>query len=99
MLSKDLRKTYAFTMADLQAQYKQEVKAKAELQMSWPSVEGVLQQRANAQRREIFLLPPLFFFSFVLLFSLSLLLVPGIQRNIHQNVISWVPAWLSQLSI
>lgn len=71
MLSKDLRKTYAFTMADLQAQYKQEVKAKAELQMSWPSVEGVLQQRANAQRREIFLLPPLFF-SLLFSFSLSL---------------------------
>lgn len=97
MLSKDLRKTYVFKMADLQAQYKQEVKAKAELQMSWLSVEGLLQQRANAQRREIFLLPPLFF-----LFCspfLSLLLVPGIQRNILQNVISWVPAWLSQLSI
>lgn len=42
LLRKDLRTTYVFTIADLQAQYKQEVKAKAELQMSWLSVEGVL---------------------------------------------------------
>lgn len=62
VLRKDLRKTEAFTLACLQAQYNQEVKAKAELQMSWLIFEGMSYHRTNAQRQEIFFFFPPFFF-------------------------------------
>lgn len=45
-------------MLDFQALYKQEVRAKAELQIAWPSVEGLPKYThgAHEQRPETFLL-------------------------------------------